>query len=400
MRREGIFGEGAGMEHEFDVRDRFPGLANGWARFDGPAGTQPLDTVIDAMAEVQRSGTIANAHGPFEASRACDELVAETRATVGRFLGADPGGLVLGPSATALLFRLATAVARTLAPGDEIVCTTLDHDANVAPWLWAARDSGATVRFARMDPVTGRLGTQAVAEQLCEHTRWVAVSGASNALGTVPDVAAIVAAAGRAGARTVVDGVHRTPHLAVDVAGLGCDVYVTSAYKWYGPHAAVMSVRPEVLDELPVSKVRPASDSGPERMELGTASYETLAGVRVAAQFLHDLGMDAVTARERSRFERLLAGLVASDRVQVLGPTDLVDRVPTVAFTVDGASPADVARHLAHHRVAVWDGSYYAVETMRELGLLDRGGAVRAGVSIYTTDDDVDQLIEAVGSVP
>lgn len=386
------------MTDDLDVRHRFPGLANGWARFDGPAGTQPLDTAIDAMAEVQRSGMIANSHGSFEASRACDELAVETRATVGRFLGANPAGIVLGPSATALLFRLSTAVARTLGPGDEIVCTTLDHDANVAPWLWAAQDSGATVRFARFDPDTGRLPVDVVAAQLNERTRWVAVTGASNAIGTVPDVAGIVARAREAGARTVVDGVHRTPHLAVDVAALGCDVYVTSSYKWYGPHASVMAVEPGLLDELPVSKVRPADDRGPGRLELGTPSYEELAATRVAAQFLHDLGMDAVAGHEGRRFARLLGGLLDDPRVRVWGPTELTDRVPTVAFTVEGRTPQQVARHLADQQVAVWDGHYYAVEAMREMGLDQSGGAVRAGVSIYTSDEDVDRLLAGVAT--
>jgi cysteine desulfurase family protein (TIGR01976 family) len=384
-----------------DLRHRFPGLSCGdWARFDGPAGTQPVDTAIEAMADLQRSGTIANSHGRFPMADACDALTAETRAACGRLLGADPAGVVLGPSATALLFRLSAAVARTLGPGDEVVCTTLDHDANVAPWLWAARDSGATVRFAHLDPATGRLPVEAVTAEVSERTRWVAVSGASNALGTVPDVAAVGAAARAVGARVVVDGVHRTPHLPVDVAALGCDVYVTSSYKWYGPHAAVMWVEPGLLDELPVSKVRPADDRGPGRMEHGTPSYEAFAGVIAAAAFLGAVGMEAVVAHERARFARLLDGLLASDGVRVWGPTDLVDRAPTVAFTLDGVEPGEVARHLAGHRVAVWAGHHYAVEVMRELGLAERGGTVRAGVSLYTTDDDVDRLLAAVASCP
>lgn len=388
------------LAHDLDLRHRFPGVSDEWARFDGPAGTQPLDTAIDAMAEVQRSGMIANSHGPFPASVACDELVGSTRVAVGRLLGADPGGIVLGPSATALLFRLSTAVGRTLGPGDELVCTTLDHDANVSPWLTAARDSGATVRFAHFDPVTGRLPVEAVEAELSDRTRWVAVSGASNALGTVPDVAAISDAARRAGARCVVDGVHRTPHLPVDVAAIGCDAYVTSSYKWYGPHAAVLAIQPELLDELPVSKVRPADDRGPGRMEQGTGSYEAFAGIRAAADFLGEVGMDAVAAHERARFARLLEGLRSIEGVRIWGPDDLDDRVPTVAFTVDGVATDAVARHLAGHRVAVWAGHHYAIEVMRELGLLDAGGAIRAGISLYTTDDEVDRLLTAVASTP
>jgi selenocysteine lyase/cysteine desulfurase len=259
--------------------------------------------------------------------------------------------------------------------------------------LHLADDTGAVVRMARFDPGTGRLPVDAVTTLLNERTRWVAVTGASNAIGTMPDVAAITTASHDAGALVVVDGVHLTPHAPVDVAEIGCDVYSTSSYKWYGPHAGITWVEPELLDRLHAYKVRPADDRGPGRLMLGTPSYEALAAIDAAARFLLDVGMDALAAHERSLFERLLHGLLADERVTVYGPHDLDARAPTLAFDVAGHSPAGVARALAGEQVAVWDGHYYAVECMAALGI---EGAVRAGIAAYLTADDVDRLLAAV----
>ncbi len=380
-----------------DVRARFPGIAEGeyqgWARFDGPAGTQVVDTAIEATAAWQRSGHNANSHGNFAAAEACDALFARTQATMGELLHADPNGFMFGPSTTANVFSITRAIGHDLQPGDEIVCTALDHDSNISPWLHVAADTGAVVRMAPFDPATGRLAVDAVASLLTDRTRWVAVTGASNAIGTMPDVTTITAAAHDTGARVVVDGVHLTPHAPVDLAAIGCDVYSTSSYKWYGPHAGVTWIEPGLLDRLHAYKVRPADDHGPGRLMLGTASYEALAGIDAAARFLLDTGMDAVVEHERGVFARLLDGLLADDRVTVYGPHDLDHRAPTLAFNVAGHSPADVARALAAQRVAVWDGHYYAVECMATLGI---EGAVRAGIAAYLTTDDVDQLLAAV----
>jgi cysteine desulfurase family protein (TIGR01976 family) len=383
-----------------DLRNRFPGVSEGsyqgWARFDGPAGTQVVDAAVEATGSWQRSGHNANSHGAFAASEACDALVEGVQHTMGRLLNTDPAGFMFGPSTTANVFSITRAIGRDLSPGDEIVCTRLDHDSNVAPWLEMAGDVGAIVRMAPFEVETGRLPVESITDLLYERTRWVAVTGASNAIGTRPDVAAISAAAHAAGAKVLVDGVHLTPHAWVDVSALGADAYVTSAYKWYGPHGSALWLTDEVRDDLVPYKVRPAPDEGPERWQLGTPAYENLAGIEATARFLVAEGMHAVVARERVVFGRLLDGLLAMPHVSVWGPHDLADRAPTLAFTVAGHHPDDVARSLAAEQVAVWSGHYYAVEVMASLGLDATGGAVRAGISCYTTDDDVDRLVAAV----
>ncbi|MGH9133022.1 MAG: cysteine desulfurase-like protein [Ilumatobacteraceae bacterium] len=379
-----------------DVKHRFPGLANGWARFDGPAGTQVVDTAIEASAAWQRSGNNANSHGAFAAAEACDALVERTQDTLGELLGADPAGFVFGPSTTSNVFAITRAIGRDLGPGDEIVCTRLDHDSNVAPWLLIAADTGATIRLAEFDTATGRLDVHAVTGLLNERTRWVAVTGASNAIGTMPDITAITAAAHAAGARVVVDGVHLTPHAPVDIRSIGCDVYSTSSYKWYGPHAGITWVEPQLLDRLPVYKVRPSPATGPGRLQLGTPAYESLAAIDAAARFLIGEGMATIATHERAIFTRLLDGLLSMPNVRVLGPHDAVDRAPTLAFLVDGHTPNAIARALAAREIAVWDGNYYAVEVMDSYGLDVDSGAVRAGIAAYLDHHDVDRLLEAV----
>ena len=248
-------------------RDRFPGLADGWARLDGPAGTQMVDDAIEAMAAFMRSGDNANHGGAFRAAQRVDELVDGARAAVGALLGADPRGVVFGPSMTALTMRFAATACRTLAAGDEIVCTFLDHDANVAPWTIAAARAGARVRFAEPEQGTLELPASAVEAVLGERTRWVAVTAASNAVGTIPDLPGIVAAAHRVGARVYVDAVHAAPHREIDVAALGCDALACSAYKWFGPHVGILWARPELLADLQPDKLRPSPDTVPDRWD-------------------------------------------------------------------------------------------------------------------------------------
>ena len=376
------------------MRDRFPGIGPEWARFDGPAGTQMVDSAIDAMSDFLRSGDNANGHGVFSASTASTGVVADARHCVGRLLGADPDGIVFGANMTTLNFALTRALARTWAPGDEIVGTRLDHDANVTPWRLAADDRGAVVRLAEFDLATGRLDPDAVTSLLGPRTQWVAVTAASNALGTMPDLAPIIAAAHAVGARVLVDGVHLVPHAAVDLAALGCDAFLTSPYKWYGPHAGVLWLAPDLRDSLVPYKVRPAPDTAPERFETGTASFEAIAAIRAAAAFLLDTGLAAIAAMEQAGFRPMLDELLEMDHVTVHGPHELEGRTPTVCFSVTGHHPDEVARHLASRQVAVWSGNYYAVETMAALGLAD--GAVRAGLSCYTTESDVTRLLDAV----
>jgi cysteine desulfurase family protein (TIGR01976 family) len=376
------------------ARERFPGLRDGWARLDGPAGTQMVDVAIDAMAEFMRSGDNANHGGAFRAAEATDELVATARETVGRLLGGDPRGIAFGPSMTALTLRFAATIGRDLGPGDEVVCTRLDHDANVSPWVIAAERAGATVRFADPEPGTLELPAAAVEAVLSERTRWVAVTAASNAVGTVPELPEIVAAAHGAGAKVYVDAVHATPHRAIDVEALGCDALACSAYKWFGPHTAVVWIRPELFETLRPDKLRPSGDEIPDRFELGTLPFESVAGVRAAAEFLLSLDRDDLRAHEDALLAQMLDGLRAIDGVTVHG--DARDRAPTVMFTVAGRTSTEVAHALAAERIAVWDGNYYALELFEHLGL-EGEGAVRAGAVAYTDEEDVRRLVEAVG---
>ena len=386
------------MSAVLDLRHRFPAITEGnyqgWARFDGPAGTQVVDSAIEAAAAWQRSGNNANSHGQFAAAAASDSLVADVQHTLGRLLAADPGGFVFGPSTTANVFSLSRAIGRDLQTGDQIICTRLDHDSNVSPWLQVAADTGAEVRLVEFDTGSGRLPVESITRALDDdRTRWVAVTGASNAIGTMPDIAAITAAAHDAGAKVVIDGVHLTPHAPVDITAIGCDVYSTSSYKWYGPHAGITWIEPSLLDRLQAYKVRPAPDAGPGKFMLGTPSYEAISSIGTAAQFLMDTGMTTIAAHERQLFAPLLDALLADERVTVYGPHDLERRAPTVAFNVAGHTAAEVAQALAAEQIAVWDGNYYALEAMSSFGV---EGAVRAGVAVYVSPDDVQRLIDAV----
>jgi cysteine desulfurase family protein (TIGR01976 family) len=378
-------------------RKRFPGLADGWARLDGPAGTQMVDDAIEAMAAWMRSGDAANHGGAFQAAERTDALVAGARASAAALLGA-PGaeGIVFGPSMTALTMHFAAAVGRSLQPGDEIVCTCLDHDANVTPWVIAAGRAGAHVRFAEPEPETLELPAGAVEAVLTERTRWVAVTGASNAVGTIPDLHGIVAAAHGAGARVWIDAVHAAPHRAIDVAALGADAVVCSAYKWFGPHIGVLWARPELLSSLQPDKLRPSPDTVPDRWELGTLPFESLAGVRAAADFVAGLDREAVRAHEHRLLARMAEGLGAIEGVTLHGAAR--DRTSTVMFTVAGRSSHDVAAALARAEVAVWHGNYYALELSRWLGL-EPDGAIRAGCVAYNEAEDVERLLEAVAAL-
>jgi cysteine desulfurase family protein (TIGR01976 family) len=375
---------------------RFPGVRDGWARFDGPAGTQMVDTAIDAMAEWAASGNNANSGGSFSAADACDALLERARGSVATLLGGRPDGICFGANMTTLTLAFTRAVASTLRPADRVVGTRLDHDANVTPWRLACAAAGAEHVLAPFDAATGQLDPAAVVELIDERTRWVAVTGASNLLGTVPDLGPIVAAAHDAGAKVFVDAVHLAPHRRIDVERLGCDVLVTSPYKWYGPHAGILCADPAVLVELPVAKVRPAPEDGPRRWETGTPSFEAIAAVDAAARFLLEEDLDRLADTEAAVFAPLLEGLQSMRSVRVWGPPTTADRTPTIAFTVDGHHPAAVAEHLAARRIATWAGHSYALEAVEQLGLADQGGIVRAGVVAYIEPDDVARLLDTV----
>lgn len=359
-----------------------------------------VDTAIEATTEWSRSARNANTGGQFRFADDSDAVLDDTRATIGRLFGADQQGVVFGANMTTLTLAFTRAVEATLGVGDRVVGTRLDHDANVSPWRLACERSGAEHVLAAFDATTGVLDPTAVVDLIDERTRWVAVTAASNLLGTIVDLAPIVAAAHAAGAKVFVDAVQLAPHGVIDIATLGCDVLVNSPYKWYGPHAGVLCGDPALLDELPVAKVRPASDSGPRRWETGTPAFETIAAIDAAAEFLLDQDVAAMSADEAEVGQLLLDGLHARERVTVHGRPTMTGRVPTIAFTVAGHAPAAVADHLAAHRIAVWAGHSYAVEVVDHLGLADSGGVVRAGVVAYITADDVERLLTAIDQLP
>ena len=383
------------MSHR-SLRHRFPGVRDGWARFDGPAGTQMVDVAIQAMADWAASGNNANSHGAFAAAVASDSLMERARATVGQLLGADPAGICFGANMTTITMAFTRAIGVTLGPGDRVVGTRLDHDSNVSSWRIACERSGAEHVLTPFDPASGRLDMDALAGLLTPKTRWLAITGASNLIGTMPDLAAAIAMAHGVGARVFVDAVHLAPHSRIDVGALGCDALATSPYKWYGPHAGVLYVEPSLLNELAVAKVRPADDEGPRRFETGTPNFEGIAAVEAAARFLLEEDMEQLAADEASVFAPLLDGLLSIPGVRVWGPTSLDGRTPTVSFTVDGMHPDEVASALAAEKIAVWSGHSYAVEAVDAMGLTESGGVVRAGVVRYIEPDDIERLLTAI----
>lgn len=393
------------MPYDVDqVRQQFPALAEGIAHFDGPGGTQVPTAVTDAVAAAMRSA-VSNRHGDFASSARADGIVDDARAAAGDLLGVDPRGVFFGQSMTANTYVLARALAKTWSPGDEVLVSRLDHDGNVRPWVHAAQAAGATLRWADIDPVTCELPLEQYDELLTERTRLVAVTAASNATGTRPDVRAIADRAHAVGALVHVDGVHATAHGPVDVPALGADFYACSAYKWYGPHVGLTAADPALLETLHPDKLLPSTDDVPDRFELGTPGFAQLAGVTAAVDWIAAQGSggsrrervldgaERLEQHEVAVFERLRKGL-QDKGVRFLGSP--ARRTPTLAFTVDGRTPQQVAKQLGEAAVAVWAGNYYAIELMRRVGLDDSGGAVRAGVVCYTTDDDVDRLLGAL----
>ena len=384
-----------------DLRPHFPALAEGLAHFDGPGGTQVPDVVAEAVAAAYRSA-VSNRHGGFASSDRADAIVDDARSAVADLLGADPRGVILGPSMTANTYVLAGALAKTWGPGDEVVVSRLDHDANIRPWVQAAERAGAAVRWAEVDE-QAELGTEQYVELVGDRTRLVAVTAASNATGTKPAVAAITAIAHAAGALVHVDGVHATPHGPVAFTELG-DFYACSAYKWYGPHLGATVASPELLETLRPDKLLPSSDDVPDRFERGTSQFAQLVAVTATVNWLATLGtgpsrraqllsaMGSLRQQEEQVFRRLLAGLDERPDVRRVGNPSR--RTPTVAFLKEGETPQQTAARLAAKGVAVWAGDYYAVELMTALGLPN--GAVRAGVVGYTSDDDVDRLLAAL----
>lgn len=387
------------------VRAQFPALRSGTAHFDGPGGTQTPASVVAAISEAM-SGPLSIRGTGLPGEVNAEEIVLGFRRAMADLLGADPGGIVFGRSATQLTYDFARTLARGWAPGDEVVVSRLDHDANIRPWVQEAERAGAVVRWADFDPTTGELPPEEVAAQLTGRTRLVAVTGASNLIGTRPDLPAIARLVHRAGALLYVDGVHLTAHHTVDVEQLGADFFVCSPYKFFGPHHGVLAARPELLGTLRPDKLAPSTDAVPERFELGTLPYETMAGTSAAVDFIAHLGTGADAAGgRRARLRSAYAAIDAHEsglreRVErAVGELDGVtvrsraaERTPTLLLAFEGRDPADAYRFLARSGVHAPAGSFYALEASRHLGLGETGG-LRVGLSAYNDIQDVDRLL-------
>jgi cysteine desulfurase family protein (TIGR01976 family) len=376
------------------VRAQFSALQRPLAFFDGPGGTQVPDSVIDAIAGYLRDAN-ANTGGPFATSRATDVVLERAHATAARFLSATVEEVAFGANMTTLNFALSRAASRGWQAGDEIVCTRLDHDANVAPWLEIAHDRGLTVRFADVDDEC-RLDLDHLRSLLSERTRVVAFPWAANSVGTLTPVAEIAALAHDAGALAWVDAVHYAPHGPIDVREAGADVLICSPYKFYGPHLGLAFGRRELWESWRPYKVRPSADDPVgHRFETGTLAHELLAGFVAAVEYLEGVGWDFVLEHERE------LGLLFLDELPqgwtLHGIPSMDGRVPTFAITHDAISPAAASEALGERGFATWHGNYYAVEIMRRLGLPD--GAVRVGILHYNTEDEVSRLLSALGEI-
>lgn len=400
-----------GIEQTIDttaVRAGFSSLRSGIAHFDGPGGTQTPDAVADAI-HAALTAPLANRGRGNLAERNADDIVAACRSALGDLLGVDPTTVIFGRSTTELTFLFSRTLAAQWSAGDEIVLSRLDHDANVAPWLIAAQRHGLTVRWMSIDPATGELDLGDLDAALGPRTRLVAVTAASNLIGTMPDIPTIADRVHAAGALLYVDGVHYTAHRSVDVPALGADLFACSPYKFFGPHAGAVTGRADLLEALRPDKLRPATDAVPERFELGTLPYEQMAGVTAAIEVL--AGLAPGTGSRRERLEASMAAVAAhEDRLRGRIETALAAwpevtvhsrarrRTPTLLLTFAGHDAFDVSARLAARDINAPAGSFYAIEPSRALGLGDAGG-LRVGLSPYSDDADVDRLLGALDGI-
>lgn len=396
-------------DNGFDVRrlrDRIPSLASGIAHFDGPGGTQTPRSVIDAIAGTL-SAPLSNRGTTMESERNADTIVRAFRAAYGDFLGIEPEGVVYGRSATQLCYDFSRHLARTWQPGDEVVVTRLDHDANIRPWIQAAESVGAEVRWIDLDPITAELDEASIAAAITPSTRLVAVTAASNVVGTMPDVRAIADAAHAVGALVYVDGVHHAAHARVDIAVLGADLYMCSPYKFLGPHCGVLAASPSLLAAIHPDKLLPSTDDVPERFEFGTLPYEIMAGATAAVDVLADAApggattrtaalsasMHAIDAHETTLRRRVEIALAEFD-VRVWSRAR--KRTPTLLMSTPGRSARAVQESLAERNIQVPAGNFYAVEAFSRLGIDEP--ALRIGIAPYTTVDEVDRLLEGLAA--
>ncbi len=412
-----------------NLRSQFPALqetdeqGRPYVFFDGPGGTQVPQTVIDAMANYFVRAN-ANHAGHFITSRRNDETIEQARTAMADFLNAgSPDEIIFGANMTTLTFSLSRAIGRTLKPGDEIVVTRLDHDANVSPWL-ALQELGVEIKWVDFDVEDCQLDLEHMASVITEKTKLVAVGYASNAVGTINPVGRIAALAKNVGALLWVDAVQYAPHGPIDVQKLGCDFLVCSSYKFFGPHVGILWGRPELLEQLEAYKVRPASPRYPEKFETGTLNHEGLAAVTAAVDYLAYVGneygqnadapgleayhgrrkalkqaMHTVAAYEQDLFTYMLSEVQKIPGIRVYGitnPAEFDKRCPTLAFTRKGFTPAEIAKYLGDNGIFVWDGNYYALSVTQRLGVEDSGGMVRVGLTHYNTKAEVDRMIDAL----
>ena len=398
-----------------EIRARFPALSRlhageRVAYFDGPGGTQVPLEVVDAMTEYLFEHN-ANTHWHYPSSAETDAMLEAARAALADFVGGAPEEVAFGANMTTLTFHIARALARTFTAGDEIIVTELDHQANVAPWVEAARENSLTVKVAPMRTEDGTLDLDALAALIGPRTRVAAIGAASNALGTVTDVARVASLAREVGAITYCDAVHYAPHILVDVRTLGCDFLACSAYKFYGPHVGIVWGRRDLLSSLDVPKLPPAPNTAPERFETGTQNHEGIAGAAAAVEFLASLArtdgprrqrlqasFDGLHARGRALLTRAWKGLSSISRVRLYGPPPDKPRTSTVCFTVEGVQSEAVVRQLADRAVFATHGDFYASTVASRLGQ-SRDGLVRAGCACYTSESDVDRLVEGVRAI-
>jgi cysteine desulfurase family protein (TIGR01976 family) len=403
------------------VRARFPALSLAHdgrpiAFFDGPGGTQVPDSVIDAVSRYYRESN-ANHGGLFPTSRRSDAIVDDAHAAIADLLGVDADEITLGPNMTTLTFHVSRSIVATFRPGDEIVVSGLDHQANVDPWIAAARDSEVIVRTWEPDLADCTLRLEDLEPLLNERTKLVAIGWASNAVGTINPVAEVATRAHRAGAWLFVDAVHAAPHLPLDARAVDADFVACSVYKFFGPHVGALYARREIADRLPTYKVRPAT----HRFETGTGNFEGDAGTVAAIEYLADVGvrygaaaaagtrrervsagMGAIRAYELDLYRHLAARLAAIDGIRLLGITDPAEfdrRTPTAAITIEGLTPHDAAERLGDRGIAVWDGDFYATGLIERLGLAP-AGVVRIGLTHYNTRAEVDRLTDELGALP
>jgi len=409
------------------IRSQFPALKRHAIFLDNPAGTQVARTVLDRVNNYLVEHN-ANHEGAFATSRESDALVEEARLAAADFINAaDPQEIVFGPNMTSLTFNLSRSLVRTFNPGDEIVVTRLDHDANITPWVMAAEDQGCKITWVDFHPEDGTLDMEAMRAAIERRPRLVAVGYASNALGTINPVREITQMAHAAGALVYIDAVQYAPHGPIDVQRLGCDFLVCSSYKFFGPHMGVLYGKYDLLDKLTAYKVRPAPEGPPGKFEIGTGNFEGICGVLGALEYIEwvgetfgeehkeryagdysgrrlrlKMGMSAIRSYEFELSRALLDILEETPGVTVYGITDtkrLEERVPTCAFTLKGMSPRQVAEELDEANIYVWDGNYYALEVTTRLGLEDNGGMVRVGPVHYNTLEEIERFGEVVGRI-